>query len=184
MLLICSLNLYFWKILKWNLYLYVSKKPDQCEHSKHSKYLNWVEHICQTSQLSVNTFAKHFNSMWTQRTQQTSQLSVNTFSVFLIVKSRPKERKWFPRIWDVSLFEPRKNPLSRFPLLLLRSLSLFSRVLRDTTPRFVCRSVGWLVGQSVPILFFLCFCGLWPHCTCQSALVTQILPLPTRTRLR
>ena len=54
---------------------------------------------------------------------------------------------------------------------------VFSRVLRDTTPRFVCpsvgRSVGWLVGRSVPILLFLCFCSLWPHCSCPNPLMTS-----------
>ena len=72
----------------------------------------------------------------------------------------------------------------------IRISFVFSCVLRDTTPRFVRRLVGRSVGRSVGwsvgshFTFFLCFCGLWPHCTCPSALVTQILPLPTRTRLR
>ena len=32
--------------------------------------------------------------------------------------------------------------------------TLFSRVLRDSTPRYVGPSVGWLVGWSVPFLLF------------------------------
>ena len=39
-------------------------------------------------------------------------------------------------------------------------------------------------AESVNSLLFLCFCGLWPHCSLPNALVTQILPLPTRTGLR
>ena len=54
---------------------------------------------------------------------------------------------------------------------------------QDFTTRFVRPSVGWSVDRLVPILLFLCFCGPWLHCSCQNAPVTQILPLPTRTRL-
>ena len=60
--------------------------------------------------------------------------------------------------------------------------SILSEFLVAYTP--LCPSVGRLVGGLVPILLFLCFCGLWLHCTCQNALVTKILPLPTRTQLR
>ena len=50
-------------------------------------------------------------------------------------------------------------------------LSIFSRVLRDSTPRFVGPSVGPMVRPSVRrsvrhTLLFLFFCGLWPHCSC------------------
>ena len=40
----------------------------------------------------------------------------------------------------------------------------FSRVLRDSTPRYV----DW----SVPFLFFWCFWALWAYCSCPYALVT------------
>ena len=40
----------------------------------------------------------------------------------------------------------------------------------------VRRSVCQLVGPSVPILLFLCFCSFWLHCSCPNAPVTQILP--------
>ena len=49
--------------------------------------------------------------------------------------------------------------------LFLSLLSLFSQVLRVSTPRFVC----WLVGRSR--FTFLCFCSLWTHCS--NALVTS-----------
>ena len=69
---------------------------------------------------------------------------------------------------------------------------VFSRVLRDSTPRFVRRSVGRLVGRSVGphFTFFICFTFLtspllpkWSsdlkYGPCPPA-----RPLPTRTRLR
>ena len=52
------------------------------------------------------------------------------------------------------------------------------RKIIDALLLLLCPSVGWLV----PILFFLYFCGLWPHCTCLNAPVSQTLPLPTHTR--
>ena len=55
---------------------------------------------------------------------------------------------------------------------------VFSRVLRDSTPRFVGpsvrRSVRPSVGPSVRhTLLFLGFCGLWPHCSCPNDQVTS-----------
>ena len=55
---------------------------------------------------------------------------------------------------------------------------LFSRVLRDSTPRFVGPSVRPSVRPSVGpsvrhTLLFLGFCGLWPHCSCPSDQVTS-----------
>ena len=50
--------------------------------------------------------------------------------------------------------------------------SFFSRVLRDSTPRFVSPSVRPSVGPSVTLLFFG-FCGLWPHCSCPNYAVTS-----------
>ena len=44
---------------------------------------------------------------------------------------------------------------------------IFSRVLRDSTPRFVGPSVGHT-------LLFWDFCGFWPHCSCPNDLVTSI----------
>ena len=49
--------------------------------------------------------------------------------------------------------------------------SVFSRVLRDSTPRFVGLSVGPSVGSSH--FTFLVFCGLWPHCSCPNDQVTS-----------
>ena len=71
---------------------------------------------------------------------------------------------------------------------------VFSRVLRNSTPRFVGPSVGLSVGPSVGLsvgpsihpsigpsirhtLLFLGFCGLWPHCSCASNQVTSIRDL-------
>ena len=54
--------------------------------------------------------------------------------------------------------------------------SLFSRVLRDSTPRFVGPSVGPSVRPSVRhTLLFLGFCGFWPYCSCPNDLVTPIM---------
>ena len=56
-------------------------------------------------------------------------------------------------------------------------LSPFSRVLRDSTTRFVRLSVrpsvGWLVGRS-HFTFFMIFI-LWPRCSCPNGLVTSIM---------
>ena len=41
--------------------------------------------------------------------------------------------------------------------------SIFSRVLRDSTTRFVGPSVRRSVHHT---LLFSAFCGLWPHCSC------------------
>ena len=41
--------------------------------------------------------------------------------------------------------------------LFWRSWAVFSRVLRDSTPRFVRQSVGWSVGRSVTFYFFYDF---------------------------
>ena len=51
--------------------------------------------------------------------------------------------------------------------------SIFSYVLQDTTPHFVCPSVGQLVGWSVcHILLFMIFI-LLPHCSYPNGLVTS-----------
>ena len=47
-------------------------------------------------------------------------------------------------------------------------VSIFSRVLRDSTPRFV----GLSVRPSL-FLFFGGFCYLWPHCSCPNDEVTS-----------
>ena len=47
---------------------------------------------------------------------------------------------------------------------------IFSRVLRDSTTRFVGPSVGPSVRHT---LLFLGFCGRWPHCSCPSDQVTS-----------
>ena len=40
-------------------------------------------------------------------------------------------------------------------------------MLLDSTPRFVCRLIGWSVGWSVgPLFIVLTFCSLWPHWSC------------------
>ena len=57
-------------------------------------------------------------------------------------------------------------------------IAVFSRVLRDSTPRFVGPSVRPLVRLSVRpsvrhTLLFLGFCGLWPHCPCPNDRVTS-----------
>ena len=49
--------------------------------------------------------------------------------------------------------------------------SFFSRVLRDSTPRFVGPSVGPSVRHT--LLFFVVFFGLWPHCSCPNDKVTS-----------
>ena len=57
--------------------------------------------------------------------------------------------------------------------------TIFSRVLRDSTPRFVgrsvgrsvCRSVGRLVGRSHFTFFMIFIFG--PHCSCPNGLVTS-----------
>ena len=50
------------------------------------------------------------------------------------------------------------------------SMAIFSRVLRDSTPRFV----GQLVRPSIGTTLLLWgFCGLWPHCSCPSDQVTS-----------
>ena len=46
---------------------------------------------------------------------------------------------------------------------------VFSRVLRDSTPRFVRRLDGWLVT----LHFFLMFFILWPYFSCPNALVSS-----------
>ena len=56
---------------------------------------------------------------------------------------------------------------------------IFSRVLRDSTPRFVGPSVRPLVRRSVGpsvghTLIFLGFWGFWHHCSCPNDLVTSI----------
>ena len=60
----------------------------------------------------------------------------------------------------------------------MQSLSnyiIFSRVLRDSTPRWSNhRSVRWSVRLSVRhTLLFLGFCSLWLHCSCPSDQVTS-----------
>ena len=62
----------------------------------------------------------------------------------------------------------------------LLKVRLFSRVLRDSTTRFVGpsvrRSVRRSVGPSVrPTLLFLGFCCFWPHCSCPNDRVTSIM---------
>ena len=47
---------------------------------------------------------------------------------------------------------------------------IFSRVLRDSTTRFVGPSVHPLVRHT---LLFFGFCGLWPHCSCPNDEVTS-----------
>ena len=75
---------------------------------------------------------------------------------------------------------------SNYPILisvLVLVLSLvwdFSRVLRDTTPRFVRRSVGW----SVTLYFFYVFLFFDHTAPAQILWWPQIWPLPTNTRLR
>ena len=70
----------------------------------------------------------------------------------------------------------------RVPTILLGPL-IFSRVLRDSTPRFVGRSVGrsvgWSVGRSVPFILFQRFWAFWAYGSYPDA----VLLLPTRTRL-
>ena len=53
---------------------------------------------------------------------------------------------------------------------------VFSRVLRDSTLRFLCPSVR----PSVTLYFFcfvflFFFCGFWPYCSCPNDLVTSIM---------
>ena len=58
-------------------------------------------------------------------------------------------------------------------------LLVFSRVLRDSTPRFVGPLIRWSVGPSVGPLVrpshftFFYFCGLWPHRSCPNDQVTS-----------
>ena len=40
---------------------------------------------------------------------------------------------------------------------------------------FLCLFVRLFVGSSLTSYFFLCFCGLWPHCSYPEALVTSNL---------
>ena len=47
---------------------------------------------------------------------------------------------------------------------------IFSRVLRDSTTRFVGPSVGLSVHHT---LLFLFFCGIWPHSSCPNDQVTS-----------
>ena len=62
---------------------------------------------------------------------------------------------------------PRISLAVSLSLCLCLCLYLFSRVLRDSTPRFVGPSLGPLVRWSVHhTLLFWGFCGLWPHCSC------------------
>ena len=49
---------------------------------------------------------------------------------------------------------------------------IFSRVLRDSTPRYVGPSVGRLVGLSVPFLLFRRFWAFWAHSSCPDDPVT------------
>ena len=74
-------------------------------------------------------------------------------------------------------------------LLFVSSFHIFSRVLRDSTPRSVGLSVGLSVRRSVRrsvrhTLLFLGFCGFWPHCSCPSDRMTSgtapAHPPPTR----
>ena len=51
-----------------------------------------------------------------------------------------------------------------------RFSSVFSRVLGDSTPRFVGPSVGWSVGWLVPFLFFRRFIGFWAHSSFPNAI--------------
>ena len=54
-------------------------------------------------------------------------------------------------------------------------LHIFSRVLRDSTTRFVGPSVRRSVRPSVrpSVRHTLGFCGIWPHCSCPNDLVTS-----------
>ena len=51
----------------------------------------------------------------------------------------------------------------------------FSRVLRDSTTRFVGQSVRPSIRRSVTLYFFICFffCGFWPHCSCPNDKATS-----------
>ena len=55
-------------------------------------------------------------------------------------------------------------------------MTIFSRVLRDSTPRYVGLLVGWLVGRLVgrlvPFLLFRRFWAFWAYGSCPDALVT------------
>ena len=62
---------------------------------------------------------------------------------------------------------------------------IFTCMLRDSIPRFVSPSVGWLVGPSVgrsPFSLILSFCGLWPHCSSNS-ITAPAQPHATRAAL-
>ena len=77
---------------------------------------------------------------------------------------------------DISHFkcdQPGTLPMLKLPY------TIFSRMLRDSTPRFVGPSVRPSVRRSVGpsvrhTLLFLGFCGFWPHCSCPNDLVTSI----------
>ena len=53
---------------------------------------------------------------------------------------------------------------------------MFSRVLRNSSPRYVGRLVGWSVGRLVgrldPFLLFWRFWAFWAYGSCPDALVT------------
>ena len=49
---------------------------------------------------------------------------------------------------------------------------IFSRVLRDSTPRFVGPSVGPLLRHT---LLFWRLWGFWPHCSCPNVSLTSIM---------
>ena len=55
---------------------------------------------------------------------------------------------------------------------LLTVLLLFSRVLRDSTPRYVGPLVGRSVGRLVPFLLFRRFWAFWAHGSCPDDPVT------------
>ena len=70
----------------------------------------------------------------------------STLDILLVyaLDGLPEVGSSFKEIFHVAPFE--KNP----------KLNVFSRVLRDSTPRFVGPSVGWSVGRS-PFYFFSVF---------------------------
>ena len=98
--------------------------------------------------------------------------------LLLSKKKWPEEIILLSHVFVTNAVPRRGNMTTTF--MIFCGINFFSRVLRDSTTRFVGPSVGPLVRHT---LLFLGFCGLWPHCTCPNDLVTSNTALPTRTRL-
>ena len=123
--------------------------PGMLVHRSHHNTCKWSHQICQRSFLHCGTGSIHIRPLLCVK-------MIDEISGRAMETEEHQEGLFY--VWY------RDEPWSR----------LYSVVLRDSTPRFVCPSVSRSVGHILLFCtFFSCFCSLWLHCSCPNALVTS-----------